>query len=161
LAGAGVGARALSAHGQPLLVADSAVAPEIHEALDVHRRLAAKVPFDREFRNLLADLLHLRVGEVLDLRRVLHADRLADRAGARAADAEDRGERDRRMLLVRDVDACNACHVLSSLALALLVARIGADHAHHALAPHDLALAADFLDRSLHSHFSLLTSRGK
>src|SRR5471030_1603987 len=32
----------------------------------------------------------------------------------------------------------------AGLALALLVPRIGADHAHHALAPHDLALAADF-----------------
>jgi hypothetical protein len=40
----------------------------------------------------------------------------------------------------------------TSSALALLVARVGADHAHHALAPHDLALAADFLDGSLHSH---------
>src|SRR6185312_12287226 len=38
------------------------------------------------------------------------------------------------------------------LSLALLVPRIAADHAHHALAPHDLALAADFLDGSLHSH---------
>jgi hypothetical protein len=32
------------------------------------------------------------------------------------------------------------------LTLALLVTRIGTDHAHDALAPHDLALAADFLD---------------
>jgi hypothetical protein len=32
------------------------------------------------------------------------------------------------------------------LALALLVARVRADDAHDALAPHDLALAADFLD---------------
>src|SRR5512140_2178233 len=44
------------------------------------------------------------------------------------------------------------------LPLALFVTRVGADHAHHALAPHDLALAADFLDGSLNSHrrFSLL-----
>jgi hypothetical protein len=31
-------------------------------------------------------------------------------------------------------------------ALALLVPRIAANHAHHALAPHDFAIAADFLD---------------
>src|SRR5689334_13485245 len=48
------------------------------------------------------------------------------------------------------------------LSLALLVARVRADHAHDALAPHDLAFAADFLDRCLHSHCRfLLTSRGK
>jgi hypothetical protein len=82
----------------------------------------------------------------------LHAAGVADQARARAADAVDRGQRDRGVLVVRDVDACNTGHVRSSLALALLVARIGADHAHHALAPHDLALAADFLDGSLHSH---------
>src|SRR5918999_6179769 len=44
--------------------------------------------------------------------------------------------------------------VLSTLAL--LMARIGADHPHHALAPHDLALAADFFDRRHHLHKSLL-----
>jgi hypothetical protein len=31
-------------------------------------------------------------------------------------------------------------------ALALLVPRIAANHAHHALAPHDFAIAADFFD---------------
>src|SRR5690242_13471660 len=47
LAGARVGARALSAHGQSLLVPDAPVAAEVHQALDVHRRLAAKVALDR------------------------------------------------------------------------------------------------------------------
>ena len=121
---------------------------------------AAQVPLDGELAHLLADLLHLGVREVLDLGGVLHAHRVADEAGARTADAEDRRERDGGVLVVRDVDACNTGHVGSSLALALLVARVGADHAHHALAPHDLALAADFLDRGLHSHRLLLTSRG-
>jgi hypothetical protein len=32
--------------------------------------------------------------------------------------------------------------------LALLVARVGADHTHDAIAPDDLAVAADFLHRS-------------
>src|SRR3954471_20893801 len=48
-----------------------------------------------------------------------------------------------------------------SSTLALLVARIRADDAHHPLAPHDLALAADFLDRSLHSHVLLLSLRAE
>src|SRR5258706_1578497 len=55
------------------------------------------------------------------------------------------------MLAIRVMSVlCYGARRLS--ALALVVARVGADHAHHALAPHDLALAADFLDRSLDSH---------
>src|SRR6185437_5637645 len=42
-----------------------------------------------------------------------HARRVADRLRARAADAVDRGERDLRVLVVRNVDACNTGHVLT------------------------------------------------
>src|SRR5258706_1347398 len=159
LAGARIGARALTAHGQAFLVAHAPVTTEVHEPLDVHRRLAAQVPLDGELGNLLAQLVHLGVGKVLDLRGVLHPGRVADLARARTAHAEDRRQRDRRMLVIRNVDACNTCHE-RSLSLPLLVARIRADHANHAFAPHDLAFAADFLDRGLHSHRCLLTSRG-
>jgi hypothetical protein len=40
--------------------------------------------------------------------------------------------------------------------LALLMALVCADHTHHTLAADDLAVAADFLDRSRNSHFILL-----
>jgi len=46
--------------------------------------------------------------------------------------------------------------ILSKSTLALLMALIRADHAHHTLAADDLAVAADFLDRSRNSHFILL-----
>jgi len=36
--------------------------------------------------------------------------------------------------------------------LALLVARVSANHANHAMAPHDFAFTANALDRSLYSH---------
>jgi hypothetical protein len=38
--------------------------------------------------------------------------------------------------------------------LALLVARVSADHADNALAADDLAVAADLLDGSRNSHFA-------
>jgi hypothetical protein len=41
--------------------------------------------------------------------------------------------------------------------LTLLVARIIADHPNHAAAPDYFALAADLLDRRLHSHLALPT----
>ena len=36
------------------------------------------------------------------------------------------------------------------------MALVGTDHTHHTLAADDLAIAADFLDRSRDSHFILL-----
>src|SRR5689334_6737643 len=110
LARARVGARALPPHRQPLAVAHTAVATEVHEPLDRHRNLAAQVAFDGEARHVLANALELRVVEVLDLARALHPCRRANRLRARAADAKDRREGDFGVLVVRDVDACYACH---------------------------------------------------
>src|SRR4029077_13724015 len=129
-----------------LAVARAAVAAEVDQALDRHLHLAAQVALDGEARHTLADALELGVGEVLDLAIRLHVRRGADRLRARGTDAEDRRQRDLRVLLVRNVDACDAGHrepeIIAGLtrrylALALLVTRILADHPHHALAPHD------------------------
>src|ERR1700728_3039890 len=46
LAGAGIGLRALTVHGQPAAVPDALVAPDFHLAPDVRRDLAAEVTFD-------------------------------------------------------------------------------------------------------------------
>src|SRR2546425_10857087 len=110
LAGTSVSARALTAHRQPLSMTHAAVAAQVHQPLDRHRHLAAQVAFDREAPDVFADLLQLAVGEVLDLARALHAGGGADRLRAGAADAEDRRQRDLGVLMVRDVDACYACH---------------------------------------------------
>src|SRR6266403_846834 len=71
---------------------------------------AAHGAFDREARDVFADALQLAVGEILDLARALHAGGGADRLRAGAADAKDRRQRDLGVLMVRDVDACYACH---------------------------------------------------
>ena len=48
-------------------MAKPAVAGEVHQPLDVHRGLAAKVALDRMVLvDRLADVQHLLVGEVLD-----------------------------------------------------------------------------------------------
>src|SRR6185437_5781538 len=46
LAGAGVGVRALATHRQAAPMAQSAIAAEIHQPLDVHRHLAPEVALD-------------------------------------------------------------------------------------------------------------------
>src|SRR5664279_533354 len=69
LAGARVGARALTTHGQTLAMPQAAIAAEVHQPLDAHRHLAAQIAFDGVTANQLAQLVHLRVGQVLDFGR--------------------------------------------------------------------------------------------
>src|SRR4029079_11821604 len=77
LARARVRARALPADRQALAVAHAAVAAQVHQALDAHRHFAPQVAFDRELGNVLAQLVHLRVGQVLNLRARRNAGRHA------------------------------------------------------------------------------------
>jgi hypothetical protein len=58
------------------------------------------------------------------------------------------------VLVHRNVDAGNACHVLSSfrLALTLLVASVGTNDIDHAATAHDLAVLADLLDGWTYFH---------
>src|SRR5688500_9459305 len=88
---------------------------EVHQPLDAHRDFAAEVTFDRKFLNLFPQPVHLVVGEVLDLGRDRNVRASADRARARTADAENHGERDFGVLLVRDVDATYTGHDLPRL----------------------------------------------
>jgi hypothetical protein len=91
-------------------MAQTAPRAEIHQTLDVHRNLTPQVALDGEFRDLLAQLFHIAVRQVLDLGRVLDAGRGADRARAATAYAVNRGQRDFRMLMIRNVDATNTGH---------------------------------------------------
>jgi hypothetical protein len=91
-------------------VANAAIAAQIHEPLDAHGHLAPQVAFDRELLDLFAQPVHVGVGEILDLGRFLDAGSDADRLRPRTADAVNRGERDFRVLMIGNVDACNTGH---------------------------------------------------
>src|SRR3954470_4349924 len=71
LAGTGIGARALAAHRQATAMAEAAIAADVHQSLDVHRRLATQVAFDGEESDLVADLFEIGVGQILDLLRIV------------------------------------------------------------------------------------------
>src|SRR5262249_55291686 len=88
---------------------------EIDQPLDVHRHFAAQIALDRNAGHLLAQLVELVVREILDLARAADARSVAYDARARASDAEDRGERDLRVLLVRDVHSADPGHACPSL----------------------------------------------
>src|SRR5437868_3146551 len=72
-AGAGIGAGALAAHGQPAPVAQPTVGPDLHQALDVERDFAAQLAFDLGFFvEDVAEATDLLVVEVLDRRSNFH-----------------------------------------------------------------------------------------
>jgi hypothetical protein len=159
-AGACVGARALTAHRQTATVAESAVATNVHQTLDVHGGLATQVTFDSELGDLIANFFQIPVGQILDLLGISDATSFANFASAGATDSKDSRQANFRMLLRRNIDASDTCHFrplkLLQLTLTLLVTRIGTDHTHNALAPDNFAVTANFLDRSRNFHISLL-----
>src|SRR5436190_7065188 len=107
-----VGARALPADGQIAPVTETAVAPDLLEALDVERDLAAKVTLHREAAiDDLADLRDLRLGQVAHARRAIDACLLEHLARGGRADAEDVAKRHVDALLARDIDASDSSHL--------------------------------------------------
>src|SRR4029079_4040063 len=90
LTGPGIGVRALAAHRQRAAMTQAAIAAQIHQPLDVHRHFAAQVTLNLVVAvDRLADLQHLRVGQLVDppLRR--DADLLHDLGGKFRSDALD------------------------------------------------------------------------
>src|SRR5574337_146936 len=108
LAGARVGAGALAAYRQAFAVAQTAIAAEVHEALDVHRDFAAQITLDRELGDVDAQRLDFGLGQVLDLGRWLDARHLANQARAAAANTVNALQADDGVLIRRDIDAGNA-----------------------------------------------------
>src|SRR3546814_13905699 len=71
----------------------AAIAGEVHQALDVHRRVAAKVALDRVVGvQRFADLEDFGVRQVLNAAAVVDAQLVGDVDGGLAADAVDRSE---------------------------------------------------------------------
>src|SRR3546814_9700843 len=85
LAGPRVGLGALAAHRQALAVTQTAVAAEVHEALDVHRHVAAPVALDHELAvDGLADARPTVVGQFVGPTRPRDADLPADAGGRKS-----------------------------------------------------------------------------
>src|SRR5712692_4356101 len=153
LARARVGARALTAHGETPSVPQAAVAADLLEPLDVQCHFATQIALDGEAAiDDLADLRHLRLGEVAATYRPVDARLLEHLARGRRTDTEDVAERNVNALLARDVDAGDTCH---DLALPLLVLRLGADHTDRALTADDPTLIAALPDGRLNFHFGI------
>src|SRR5262249_9632156 len=123
-----------------------------HQALHVHRDVAPQVTLDLQLT--LDHVAHARglrfVPRLHPLVRV-HAGFAQDADRRRPADAVDVLQRHLAPLLSRKIHARHSCH-RSLLALSLLVTRVLADDADHAVAPHDLAVLAARLHARSHFH---------
>src|SRR4051812_40310242 len=111
LAGAGVGVGALAADREALAVPQTPVAGQVHQPLDVHRRLAAEVALHAMLGvDGLAQMEHLLVREILDPPLGRDAQFGGDLFRLGAADAVNVSQRDFDALVGRDVDARDTCH---------------------------------------------------
>src|SRR5919198_753548 len=161
LARAAVRLRALALDGQAAPVPDAAVGADLAQPLDRLRALATEVALDLEVLvDVLAQLRDLLVGEVTDLRVLREAERRADLARGRLADAVDVGQPDLETLLIRQVHSGDACQP-TLLALSLLVTRIRADDQGRAVPLDDAAPLAHGLDgcSDLHAVSFMRTNR--
>jgi hypothetical protein len=144
-----IGMSALAADRQPAAVPQAAVGAHFDEPLDAHRDFLAQVAFDGAlFLDNLAeprDFLFAQFGDLL-----VEVDPCAVENGLRAGapDSIDVRQTDLSPFPGRKIHACNASHTSCLLlTLPLLMLRVLADHAHHAVAVDDLALVTDFLHR--------------
>src|SRR5256712_392962 len=109
-----VGAGALATDGQAAPVAQPTVGPDLHEALDIERDLAAQLAFDLGFFfEDVAEATDLLVVEVLDAQvRMDVRDRQRPPRGM-GTNPEDVGEGDLDALLPGNVNAGNSSHLPS------------------------------------------------
>src|SRR5438094_1060445 len=109
-----VGPGALAADGKAAPVAQPTVGPDLHQALDVERDLAAQLAFDLGFLvEDVAEATDLLVVEVLDAHVGIDVRDRQDAPRRVRADPKDVGERNFDALLAGNVNAGNSCHLPS------------------------------------------------
>ncbi|MCY1561919.1 hypothetical protein D9M68_992430 [compost metagenome] len=95
-------------------MAQATVVAEVHQALDVHRNVTAKVTFhDIVAVDRFTDLDHFGVGQFIDATLGRNTDRGSDIMGELLADPVNVLQRDYNALVRRDIDASNTSHVCS------------------------------------------------
>src|SRR6202043_675415 len=111
-AGAGVGPGALATDRQAAAVAQPTVGPDLHQALDIERDLAAKLAFNLGFLvENVAEAADLLVVEVLDAHVRIDVGDRQDAARGVRTHPEDVGERDFDALLAGNINAGNSSHL--------------------------------------------------
>jgi hypothetical protein len=144
-------------------VANATIATQIHQSLDVHRYLAAKIALDLVFADFRPKPIDLVFGKRLNPRILCHTGRGADLSRAATANTVDSRQGDDRMLAIGDVYTGDTRHSGTSLqnslnaidkrlnrsgslgesTLALFVSWIFADDTNGSPTPNQLTVPAD------------------
>jgi hypothetical protein len=139
----------------------AAVAPNIHQALDVHRDFATQISLDPHlFVDDFANPIDLVISEVPHTGVRIYIRALEQFLTCMEPDAKDIRQRRLDPLFARKIDTCNSRHVASPLGprtrgrltLPLLVPWIDANHPNDAFASNDLALLTPTSHRSRYFH---------
>ena len=100
---------------QPPTVAKPPIAPDVHEALDVHGHFGAKSPLHLVVTlDLLPEEVDLLVGEIVRSAIWIDPASLQDLPGAGSPDPEDIGEGDLDSLVSRQINTSDTCHQIFS-----------------------------------------------
>jgi hypothetical protein len=92
-------------------MSEATVATNVHQSLDVHGGLAAQITLNGERIDLLADFFQLRVGQIFDFFSIVNPTRHANFAGAGSANAENSRQAHFSVLVRRNIDTSDTCHV--------------------------------------------------
>jgi hypothetical protein len=171
----------LTPHRQAAPMPQAPVAAYIHQSLDAHGYFTAQIAFYDVLADFSAQRIHLGLIQIPHLAIRGNLDRCANLLGSGRANAIDSLQRDDRVLIDRNVDACNTGHALKllpspakcfvrakkreftwvsaaksirivGLSLPLFMAGILANHPHYTVAADDFAIATNFLYRGAYFH---------
>jgi hypothetical protein len=148
-------------------MAQSPVAPQIHESLDVHGNFGAQFTFHLNLTvNGLTNVVDFGIRQIVGKGIGINVQLFQNFVRSGPPDPVNVGQSDLNPLAPGQVYTRNTCQSFSSckmtaLTLSLFVPLVFADDPNNALAPYDDALAAYFLYRcpDLHVGCSLIDAR--
>src|SRR5262249_50238202 len=156
LARTGVRMSSLAPHRQSATMPQAAICSDFHKPLDIEGYFFPQIPFDSVLLfDDLAILVCLVIVQLANFCVRINACRCQDLVGLRTTNTVDIRESNLDSLVWRKIHASNTRH---RLPLSLFVLRVHANHAHDALAMHDFALVANFLNGCSAFHSNLCAS---
>ena len=110
-AGACIGAGTLTTHWQSATMTETTITTNVHQALDVHRRLSTQITFDSELCDLVTNFFQIGIGQFLDLFGISNATCFADFASTGTPNAINSRQANFGMLMGRNIDTSDTSHV--------------------------------------------------
>jgi hypothetical protein len=150
----GIRMRPLTTHGESPAVPQPSIAPDVHQALDVHGSFGAKRTLDLEVAlDLATETIHIVVVEILGPSIRIYPARIENLLGTGVSDTKDVRESDFNSFSARQIYASDTCHVALPLTLFVLwIPR--ADNSDHAFTADHFTVLTDWLDAASDLHFA-------